>query len=821
MALRAPLGPRCSLFLALALAAPALAAAPARPVVARAPASAGQLALAVGFDASSRLFAAVCPSGACALERGQELPLPEAARALASSAELALVPIGSGRRAVVVTIADPPNARSWRAVVVAPLGGAAPKVVFAGWTGLVEGEPGLRHGPMVLIGDAEPDGSRRIVIGEQREDLSLCGRPAVLAPKLLLGQDLELHPAKVQRLGAAEIAQATPLAARPLEGATARASFPLLRAVAATSAVGLPGALTDGDLETTWSENRGGAGRGEFVLMNAPSQVAITGFQLVVRPARASVDHGTSPKSFFLATSDQLFRVTLPENAWEKPGARYEMTLPWPIRTDCLALVTDSAFDESRDARTTFAELSVETDFDAAKMDELVRALAGGDAHAEAAAAVLVALGAPAFESVAKAFDGLDEGGRRVALDVIDHAPCEASVPVYLRALVGSYRAHRLHARDRVARCGEAAADSIEAALRTAKPRPASVLAGELAVVAPARAVRAIAPLLDAPSAPLRQLLRVALARAADAPAAATAVRAALADRTLSERARVDLLRALGPRLAAFRPEAEQAFSALAGSRASFRTRFLLLEPAASLARASATARDYLSQALERDPDPHVRAQAASAVEEPERFRAPLLRAVGDPEVRVREAAIRTLGERGGGFAVAALALRLRDDPWPLVRVAAADALAALGADASADQALVAALADESPAARVAVVRALGRRRVVAALPALRERVDDAEETIEVRVAAATALGHLCDSGSLELLTRYAQKLADPFAPADAKSIGPAAVAALGRLHPPDLAQRLAPLGGKRTPVAARFAVRGALAGSGSCGRAR
>ncbi len=803
------------------LLAPSLRAQPVKAVVAHAPAGAGQLELDVGFDAGGRLVAATCRTPACGLAGGQEIPLPADARALASHAQLSPMSIGAGHHAIVVTIPDVAQARSWRAVVAAPLSGGAPDVLFAGWTGFIEGEEGLRHGPMVIVPDPEPDGTRRIVVGEQRQDLQLCGRPAVLSPQLLLGSDVKLHPAKVQRLTPEQRASAVALTAHPLGDGETRTSYPLLHAVAATSAVGEPGALTDGNPETTWSENRGGSGRGEFVLMNAPPQLPITGFLLTVRPKQAAVAHGTAPRDFYLATNKQLFKVSMPDDAWQHAGARYEIALPAPLHTDCLALVTDSAYDESKDARTTVAELGAETDFDASKLDALVSALAGGDAHAVAAGSVLVALGDPAFAAVSKAYDTLDEGGRRVALDVIDHAPCKASVPVYLRALLGPYRAHRLHARDRIPRCGDEAADAIVPALPRAAPRARPILAAELAIVAPKRAVDAIVPMLNAPDGELRRLLRIELGHAAEAPAARDAVRQKLASADLSERARLDTLRALGARLPEFLPEAGQAFARLATPGASFRTRFLLLEPAAALAARSPAAAAFLGHALTADPDEHVRAQAARVVSVPAAFKAALLHAVDDPGVRVREAAAETLGERGGTFAAAALAGRLGSDRWPLVRAAAANALAGFGPDPAVDRALGAALADDSISVRAPVIEALGRRRAVAYAPALRERVEDKKEALEVRVAAASALGRMCDAGSIDLLTRYAQKLADPFSDADVRAIGPAAVAALGRLHPPDLKQRLAPLMTPKAPVGARFAVHGALSGPGSCSRPR
>ena len=123
----------------------------------------------------------------------------------------------------------------------------------------------------------------------------LCGRPSILAPRMVNPRDLTLRPAKVQRLSSNERDAAPRIAAvrstNP-PGASAR----LLRAVSASSAVGNPASLTDGNPETTWAENRGGSGKGEFVLMNAPPELPMVGVGIGVRPEKAAPSKGVSPK---------------------------------------------------------------------------------------------------------------------------------------------------------------------------------------------------------------------------------------------------------------------------------------------------------------------------------------------------------------------------------------------------------------------------------------------------------------------------------------------------------------------------------------------
>src|SRR5690606_26212502 len=137
--------------------------------------------------------------------------------------------------------------------------------------------------PMVFVSEPTKLGEQRLVIGKQYENIGLCGRPTVVAPQLLNPSDLKLYPAKVQRLSPSERNAAVRLAAARLDSAL-KMGPSVLRTAGASSAVGSPQSLTDGDLATSWAEHRGGEGRGEFVVFNAPPQLPIAGFDFVVKP---------------------------------------------------------------------------------------------------------------------------------------------------------------------------------------------------------------------------------------------------------------------------------------------------------------------------------------------------------------------------------------------------------------------------------------------------------------------------------------------------------------------------------------------------------
>lgn len=811
----------------------------------RAPASGGQPELALGFDGAGRLRAAVCNTPGCSVDSGTELALPTALAADRGKARLSVVSLGERRHALHVSIAGDRPTQAWQAVVVAKPGSSSPDVVFQGMTGYVEGEEGLRRGPSVELSEPiDESGTRRILIGEVHEDLTLCGRPAVLAPKLLAPKDLVLRPAKVQRLSVEERERAARLVAVPRaastvvaatdqpsttagttpEAASSAAKAPtsggqasLLRAIGATSAIGWPASLTDGNPETTWAENRGGAGRGEFVSFHAPSDVPLQSFEFVIRPEKREIKHGVGPEKLWLVTDKLVYSVAFPTDPWKAPGVTWSVALPAPVLTSCVAVVTESAFGEKPDSEVTLAEIQARSEFTTASIENLIGALAGGGARADAAGTVLAGLGSEATTAVAQAFDGLDEGGRRVALDVLDHAACADSSPIYVKALLGRVEAHRLHALDRLRRCGPAATDAIEAAiasLPTAKLRP---LAELLAEVAPDKALRLLVPRLTG-SQKTRRMLREVIAQAARSPKSKEVIVELLARTDLPTEASVDLLRALGRQLPEYEAGAIASIQRLLLPNADFRTKYLLMVPAHLLADKQPALAQQLSALMRSDPSAPLRAEAVRATVHLDRFATDVYAALEDPEVRVRQAAAQTLANYKKAETVTLLGKRLKGDSWPLVRVAAAESLASQSPSDSADRALIGALDDDSWQVKSAAAEAIGARRAVIAGEPLLDRFTDRKERYEVRVAAARALGDICYDRALDDLTDAAKKLRSPSPDPQDRAVAAGALGALARLHPRDLASRLEPLlGGKDTPMGTKEAARAALSTEPHC----
>jgi len=806
---------------------------PTEATVARTHAGGGQNRLAVGFDSKGSLRAAVCSNAECSVESGLDLELPATLVSFRTSSKLTIVPIGEDRSAIVMKVPTASADQAWQAVVVAVPGQPKPRVVFKGYTGYTSGEHGLRQGRQVQISEAIDDANvRRILVGDLHEDLTLCRREALLSPELLDPRSLELKPAKVQRLTPEERERAHEIIAQPLKDEHAQspadttAPSPsgfsgkdarLLRAIGASSAVGWPSALTDGDLETTWAENRGGAGRGEFVVMRALSDVPINAFDMVVRPPHKAVPNAVGAEIVWLATTHDVYKIRFPEDPWKSPGVHWRVALAHPVVTDCVALVTDSAYGESANSEVTFAELSVRSEFELASIDNLVGALAGGGTRAEAAGSVLSSLGDSALKAVEAKFDALDEGGRRVALDVMDHGPCTASAGVYIKALLGPHEAQHKHALERLRRCGDQAKPALLSAIERTKGRTLVPLIEALSEVAPATAVEAIVSRLDAPPRQ-RKLLRDVLARATQSEHAESAIREVLARPNLPLEAKIDFLRALDQRVSEFSPPTVNLLMQTAESGLDWQHRYRLLEPAQNLAATNPAVRDWLARLMTTDESPYVRTQVAALVRSPGLFKVELLKALADPEVRVREAAAQALGSRTADFARAALFERLHKDEWPLVRSASADALSNLTPDANTDLQLALALNDATPLVRSHAIDALGRRQAFAQGGKILEKFEARDESLNVRLSAARALGWLCYQNAASALSDRARTLKDPMLDAEQRSLAGVSLAALSRLHPSNLRNLLAPLlEGKSVGPSVRRMAETALQSSERC----
>ena len=781
------------------------------------PPGGGLEAMDVKLDASAGVVRyRRCKAGDCS-DTGplKELPIPiERTRIDVAASTIEVIPVGDGRQVARIRV---PDVQRKDLAFEALLSGQSEEPIFAGLTGFVHGEEGDQSGTVVLVYDRD-GASKFVIVAESREDTRICGQTTTpLGPRGVDAKTMQLRGATLHRIDK----KARDAAQRVIAQAHTGTAQPLARVLVATggSAPG-PAALTDGKLDTSWSEQRPGDGHGEFATMRAPSEVPIQSLVVTIAPQKPRAE-GAAPRTFFVATDDRLFQVTMPEDAWSKPEQAYDIPLPEPVRTTCLAVVLDEAYARSSGApEVSITELWAITKFDVegANLADVSKALSSP--RGEEAAALLRRAGDGGLTAVVSEFARLDGRGRALAVDVASSAgSCDGPAAELLtRALADKESEVRKRALGRIERCGKSAAEALVNAVRSDDEPRSAAAAPLLAAVAPNLAIEPLAEQMGKGSPETRRAVRGAFARAAGG-ATRDKLLTLLAKREMPTLARLDLLRATGAKLAELRPEADVAIADLLRSAPDMPTRYLLAQPLAHLARtpdATSGELSRLAELVRRDPDPAVRTRAVELSAGIGPLLPALIAAASDPEPRVREAAFKAIGVTSLGTGAPAAAQASKQDEWTFVRVAATDALGALPQDATTTNALAGALADKSSKVRASALGALGKHKVTAQAPRVRERLDDPREDPEVRALAAKTLGAMCMQNAADRLTKLALTSRAPVDEGDER-IGMAAIEALGALHPADLEARLAPLRTKDTRLPVRRAADRAMSEPSVC----
>jgi len=796
--------------LALALAAlltTALATAGPRAV---APAGGGLAALDVKVDLAERAVDA----------NGLRIPIALDPASLPAEAEVTVeaVAVGDARHVVHVTVPSKGSEGvSWEALLAA--GHKEP--IFAGLTGYLTGDPGERTGREVKV--VARGATSFILVSEIREDLRICGQQTtMLDPQALYPGSLDLRPTTAQRLSPQQQEAAQPIVASD-KGPSVAPSLARLLVARGSSVPGSRGVeLTDGDPSTVWSEQRPRIGQGEFVVMAAPRDVPIARMQVIVSPPSAMARRdGAAPKTFYLVTESETFEVTLPADAWLKPGEAYEIAFPQPIASSCVALVLNDAFTRGlAHPEVSIAELVAYSEFDApgATLDDVARKLSGE--RAQAAAQVLERAGEGALEAAARAYDGLDARGRAQAIDVAaSHEGCVQAAPLLARGLCEKGGEAPRKAREKLERC-KAASGVLATTLRSDAATRACV-APVLAILAGADALEPIADALegtaDADGA-TREGLRAAFAEALrSAPPGRLAT--LVGDGHRRAASRLEMMRAAGTRLMELPAESDRALAEVLAGSPPMRVRYLALDPLGELAHA----RDHLAatrvaESMVRDAEWPVRARAAELGAGLSEARGALVSAAGDVEPRVREAALQALaGSLPQAPAVDAARAVLEKDGWFFVRAQAVAVLSKAPPSGEVDDALRGAIRDGSARVRTAALVAVALRHTGSLRAAVRDRLDDRDEQAEVRASAAAALGAVCDTSSLDRLTQLASGLAVAGTAEDEQQIALGGLVGLAALQPHDLRLRLAPLLAPSAPSYARVAAQKALVARGVC----
>lgn len=487
------------------------------------------------------------------------------------------------------------------------------------------------------------------------------------------------------------------------------------------------------------------------------------------------------------------------EDAAGHPGAWYRVTLPSPTRTDCVAFVLEEAFGEAADAEVGLSEIRGRVLPHELAPERAAALLDREGKEGDDALVALLQAGDEGVRATLAAFSGQGELGRRRSLDVLERAPCAEVADAFV-SLLGD-RALGGRAVRRLRQCGRDASDALAARLER-DPAAAPLILDVLARVDAARSVPLIVAALATARGAEREALRDALSGAAKSTEARAPIAQALADATQPPRTTLAVLRLLGDTIVEYQPEAGAALARVARGTPGFAERYLALAPAGRLALVDPRAAEVVRAGLGSS-DPHLRAEAARVASGAPSIES-LVAATRDPEVRVRAAAVTRLGELAAAVGEPALVARIEADRWPLVRAAAATALGRTGRSPRASSALVAALEDDAPSVRRAAVRALGEQGAAEHTGVVAERFQDDEEDPFVREAAAATLGRLCAHDVVDALTRAALKLGEPGRAEEELGLGRAALAALGRLAPADLPQRIEPL--RRAKIAALLA---------------
>lgn len=675
------------------------------------------------------------------------LPVPHA-----SAVTVEVVPIADGAVALLHVRADDGQ---WVGLV----GGRSGSELLLFERAEPTGDPGERHTRELRV-SGEP---KTLLTGIRYEGVSLCGqRPAWFDTKRLDAATLTLQPDN----GAAAAPAAQSEEARVTPVSAARA-LPLLSALAPVASSELdpgtlfpraPRALVDGDLA------RGVALRGGFALLRwEGGALPIESFELAVH-----ADTARTVELSWLGDREPALHASVPVSRGE---TRVVITPPKPLDGRCLALVMPKA--DGVELRELYAYTDLDRD---GGLDRLVGTLVQDDQRASAAVDLLEKLGPAAAERVAARWDELSARGKRRGLKVLARALAHEGVRqrVVLTA-AGDDVELRTAALGALERGGEPGRLGLRELAQQATP------AGDLAAIALAAHPEEASSLLAALSregGAARAPLRAALTKVASKDAARTreATTSWLATApTVSARAALALAvaRAGDGALAASLLETQ-----LAGAQ-SFEERYRV---ALGLAGAAPAA----------DSDAWLRAQAETAEEWMQR-RAALAALVQrasqstpavvdklahDAYPRVRAEALAPLVATGQPATAEAL---LVGDPWPLVRVEAARALATTAASrAETRAALSTAIADRSPRVRRAAIEAVTQARLRDAWSAVRARLEREDEPLEVRTAGLFYVQALCQGEATPALVKLARKVLAPSATDDDNQL---AVEALRVLH--------------------------------------
>ena len=807
-------------------ASPQAAAAPATSSTTAAldgsaPAGGGLGAVTARLDfAGRRLLVRGCASAPCDPVTGEATAISLGDALDIAGSSVAAVSIGAGRRVLLVRArsASRPGV-AWEAIVAGGASSAA-QVIWSGATGFdAEGE-GAGHRVRV------EDGA--IYVAELHRELTICGQSETLiSPHRLDGASMTLHAVALERIGKAARDGATKLEATP---ATDAPIGSILGVRGASTNDGASALLVDGDPATAWSEARKGDGRGEFVVFSSAKSLPLEKLSLVVRPTKELAGFA-QPRSLWVVVDDATYRVELP--VVEAGGGRVDVLLPTPASTTCVAIALERAASAATDAVVGLAEVdgvpvvpsTVHT------LDDVVTLLDSTGTAVDLATRLLASAGARGARVLVSKLATLGEDGKGRAVEVFESTPCADGAPGLARLSWDAGKETIAAARTALDACGGEASKAIGEAFAAGPEVAREALAERYARVDPKGALEAILAIVPKAAATRRRTYRLALALIAGTSMGRDAIAAWLlahagapsplapgeSDPTLelgrgiASGADVTAPMSDGRTLVA---PLSAALLSHASEAQSFERRWLASAPIAALAAKGDVPSLAWMRALFASSDRYLRARAAEVSSGVDALRPELIGALGDADARVRQHALESL-RRGGEAGATSPALGLlAGDAWTFVRVAAADLLGDSKGGVDVDVALAKATDDPAKSVRAASVHALAMRGAKGQVKAIRARALDDEEAIDVRREAIDALGTLCDDASADDLYELAKRWPESDA---TRSLGLAAIVALGEIHPKDLADRLSAI--DQGSMVIKDAVRRALSTKSVCAK--
>jgi hypothetical protein len=612
------------------------------------------------------------------------------------------------------------------------------EALLLGWNGALEV---LWRGP---AGAADVDGEvavrvelrdGQVVRYRARADVTGCdGAPLPIAA--------EAFDVAARRFRAVAPAPTVPADAAALArgaGLAESARPAVFRLVSSTADDGAPGELEDGDPTTDGPAPLGAT----FVARGSDA------YRLAALRVR-----GRGVKRLIVRAGERAFVVDGP--GW--------FAFPADVRARCVSFTVAAGA-----GRLGEVALFTELEASGGAAGELADRVAAGD---DGAARLLAAWGEAGTKALAaRAARATPAERRRLAAAL-------ARIPAAPDILAATLADPPDGVRAALVRLGRAAVPALVAAL--ADPDEKARIAA-VDVLGAIGAIDALAPRLGAGSPAERAAVVRALADKLDAAAALRLARGAA-----EPDAWLVVAAAHGDRAAA-----AAAAAARLRDATGYELRYRLAQAAARLeAWAAVTA------LLAAEPEPAIRAAAVTALPARPGARAVADAALADPDAGVRLEALATLARFGDSADDDdAVAARLHD-AWPIIRRAAADALAARCARRAPADALVAAAPDPDATVARAVLAALVRCREPRAGALLLAAARDAKRGASLRAYAASLLG---PGQAAELLALFDQARRDAIASDDALLLAEGAARALGKIGGADAAAALMSAAGDPT----------------------